>query len=144
MNLSAWISTLRLQLFAALVIGGLVGWFSMFTQDGTLNVAISGAQLFLGLGIALPVALVACARLVPSVTERRVLVVSAVIGAPVGIIVYIGMVALTNGAFGGEDLNAVRSELANQIPIWQYLVVVAVNIVVGVLAPIKADDMPSS
>jgi len=122
------------------LLGGLAGWFTTLTQDGAINVGMTGAQFFLGLGIVLPVAIVVTARLLTIPQERRVLIASAIFGSVLGMIIYVAMIALINGSIGGEDLNAVRTELTNQIPIWQYIVVFGVNLVVSIIVPRTPDE----
>ncbi len=122
------------------MLGGLAGWFTTLTQDGAINVGMTGAQFFLGLGIVLPVAIVVTARLLTIPQERRVLIASAIFGSVLGMIIYVAMIALINGSIGGEDLNAVRTELTNQIPIWQYIVVFGVNLVVSIIVPRTPDE----
>ena len=140
MRFALMFRALRIQLFAALLIGGLAGWFSIITQDGAINVAQTSAQFFLGLGIGLPVALVAYTRWMEKIAERQSLLAIGILGGIVGIIAYIAIVTLIGGSIGGEDLNQVRNELMRQIPLWQYAVVLIVQAAVAMILPIDPGD----
>lgn len=139
MNLSPIVRSLRILLLAALLVGGLAGWFSILTQDGTENVAQAAAQFFLGLGIVLPATLVGYTRLVEAIGDRQTLVAIAVSSSVLGIIAYIILATLIAGSVGGEDLNQVRIALGSQIPIWQMAVVVVVQVAVALVIPIETD-----
>lgn len=139
MNAAPIFRALRIQLLIALVVGGLAGWFSIITQDGAVNVAQTASQFFLGLGIGLPVALVAYTRVVESIPDRRSLLLIGIVSACLGIIAYIAIVTLIGGSIGGEDLNQVRIELGARIPLWQYVVVIVVQVAVALIMPIDTD-----
>jgi len=137
MTLSLAIRPLRILLLAALIVGGVAGWFALLTQDGTENVAQAAAQFFLGLGIVLPATLIGYTRMVEPIKDRQMLLIIGVISGIVGVIVYITTATLLAGSVGGEDLNQVRIALGMQIPIWQMVVVIVVQIAVALIMPIE-------
>ncbi len=137
MNLALITRPLRILLLAALIVGGLAGWFALLTQDGTENVAQAVAQFFLGLGVVLPATLIGYTRIVEVISDRQILLVIGVISGIVGVIAYMTIATLLAGSVGGEDLNQVRVAIGMQIPIWQMIVVVVVQIAVALIMPIE-------
>lgn len=128
---------LRILLLAALIVGGMAGWFALLTQDGTENVAQAVAQFFLGLGVVLPATLIGYTRIVDPIGDRKILFFIGLISGIVGVIAYMTIATLLAGSVGGEDLNQVRVAIGMQIPIWQMIVVIVVQIAVALIMPIE-------
>lgn len=137
----------RNLLVVAAVMGGGAGWFALLTRDGTDAMVEVGIMVFPLLIIALPLALILnslfdqeMAKLPEANIYRAgkqptsiMLASGGLLGSIAGVMIYLLLVPLATGSFGGEDLNAVREALWAQVQMWQVLAVIGLTTLAGFL-----------
>lgn len=133
----------RILALTGLVIGGMAAWYGLLTEDGAEQVAKASAQFLLPLGILiLPTVLLFInisgldGNTKTKTDEQKrdtnlMLLIAGGGGAIAGIALFLLVIPLGAGSVGGEDLNAVRESLWEQVSAGHLILIFVVNILVA-------------